>query len=513
MSAPEASTWLEKARAAQAAGDLLAAYNHCLEAVQRDPRHARTLVAIGLALYRSRQSAAAMEAFDRAARADPKLAEAWANLAALLLEAERFPEATAALNRALSLAPALADLHALRGDLLRLTGEIGDAVGAYARAVELGPDAPAFLNKLSSAQRLVGDVSSAEMTLRRLLTIDPSFGLARVNLGTLCVEQNRVDEGRALLREALSARGLDAEALHEAKSTLLVLADHERCAEAIAQAIAREDDSPITIATHLARDDELGVDEDLLERLAEVLARSTGASFADGFRELDRLTHAWPAIEAHFALHRGDQIDALRATAEIIGTGDAERGVAAGSAAPIAVRELRRHARVIARRGAHAAPRDGAAWEARIRYWHASLMWEHPAVFPGQVKPTPNLVRKNPLVKRVRPEHTVGTLRRFYAGVYRQSPPGPLRAIFVHYAIGEIHPFADGNGRLARFLANFELETAGWHPLVFTDHASRSMLAALNGVRLIGELEPLRDLFLVAASETSALIASLDPRS
>ena len=146
------------------------------------------------------------------------------------------------------------------------------------------------------------------------------------------------------------------------------------------------------------------------------------------------------------------------------------------------------------------------SWEAHLRLWHAMLAWEHPNLFPGQVKPTPNLVVRNPLTTRVRPDNVAGTIRRFFAGAYRDTPPGPWRAALAFYAIVAIHGFADGNGRIARFVANLEFERAGWRPIAPTQRISRSIAAALTVVRILADLEPLVELFARAGAETENLM-------
>lgn len=497
---------LELARAAEAAGDLKAAFAHYREAVRLDARHARALVGIGLALYKSGHVAAATEAFLRATDAQPGLTEAWGNLAAMLGESGQLTAALTALDRALALAPDRADLYALRGDLMRLGGKTRDAAAAYARAVRLRPDAPEFLNKLSSAQRLANDAGAAETSLRRALALAPAFALARVNLGTLCVERLRPDEGRALLRQALAAPGLDAEAHREATVTLAVLDEHARLAPVIAEAVALGNDAPILRTVSTQHDTSLPFDESLLATLAEVADKAARAKDARGFARGGDAWPGWPAVEAHFALHLGDSPEAVRQTASQLAT---PYDPGSGEPASKTLRDLYRHVRAIEGGQASALPEGGAAWEARLRFWHALLAWEHPEFFPGQVKPTPNLFVGNPLVTRTRPENVAGTFRRFFAGAYRDAPPGPWRAALVHFAINAIHGFADGNGRLARFAANRELESAGFHPIVLTDRASESVEAALNGVRFLADLEPLVEIFARAGAETETLVESL----
>jgi hypothetical protein len=53
-----------------------------------------------------------------------------------------------------------------------------------------------------------------------------------------------------------------------------------------------------------------------------------------------------------------------------------------------------------------------------------------------------------------------GTLLRGFAVSGRISDPF-ARAVFVHFLVAEVHPFADGNGRSARMAMNAELSAAG----------------------------------------------------
>lgn len=80
-----------------------------------------------------------------------------------------------------------------------------------------------------------------------------------------------------------------------------------------------------------------------------------------------------------------------------------------------------------------------------------------PEVNPGQYKTVANRAGGTLFVS---PEMVEGTLRaawRFYATL----APGFARAIFALFSLAEVHPFADGNGRAARALANAELSAAG----------------------------------------------------
>ena len=61
----------------------------------------------------------------------------------------------------------------------------------------------------------------------------------------------------------------------------------------------------------------------------------------------------------------------------------------------------------------------------------------------------------------------------------------------LHLAFATIHPYADGNGRMARLLANLPLLRAGWQPLVIDLSERRNYISLLGDYTLArGEIKP-----------------------
>jgi fido (protein-threonine AMPylation protein) len=88
-----------------------------------------------------------------------------------------------------------------------------------------------------------------------------------------------------------------------------------------------------------------------------------------------------------------------------------------------------------------------------LRSWHHTIMQGRPDKHPGDFKEIPNQAGRTLFVD---PALTVGTLRRGFElsrGIH--TPFG--RAVFLMFMISEVHPFDDGNGRLARAVCNAEL--------------------------------------------------------
>lgn len=134
--------------------------------------------------------------------------------------------------------------------------------------------------------------------------------------------------------------------------------------------------------------------------------------------------------------------------------------------------------------------------EAWIRGLHSTLCraqqvyWVQTEVGPqeqdlpiGEYKRYPNhVVQPNGTIHSYAPVlETAPEVRRLVDELNSASflaAPATLQAAFAHYAFVAIHPFADGNGRVARALASVYLYRAGSIPLlVLVEHRSEYMAA------------------------------------
>jgi Fic family protein len=84
--------------------------------------------------------------------------------------------------------------------------------------------------------------------------------------------------------------------------------------------------------------------------------------------------------------------------------------------------------------------------------------------------------------------------------------PPEVEAAWLHHRFAQIHPFQDGNGRVARALASLVFIRAGWFPLVVTrDDRERYVDALEAGDK--GDLEPLVNQF--SALQRKAFVNAL----
>ena len=97
---------------------------------------------------------------------------------------------------------------------------------------------------------------------------------------------------------------------------------------------------------------------------------------------------------------------------------------------------------------------------AQLRARHADQMAERPEVSPGEFKVQANRAGNTEFVD---PKLVRGTLlegSRILPSV-PSVPAGTARALLAMFLVSEVHPFTDGNGRLARLVMNAELSVVG----------------------------------------------------
>src|SRR5438552_3773461 len=97
---------------------------------------------------------------------------------------------------------------------------------------------------------------------------------------------------------------------------------------------------------------------------------------------------------------------------------------------------------------------------------------------PGRFKADPNRARSTLFVA---PELVEGTLAKGFE-IYRGLTSPLHRAVFMMFLISEVHPFADGNGRIARIMMNAELVAAGENRVVVPTVYRNNYLMALKAL-------------------------------
>lgn len=147
------------------------------------------------------------------------------------------------------------------------------------------------------------------------------------------------------------------------------------------------------------------------------------------------------------------------------------------------------------------APRSADELLALLQRRHATLLRERPDKRPGQCKEQANQAGNTSFVE---PELVRGTLHQGFT-CYAALEHPLARAMMVMFIVSEVHPFDDGNGRLARIMMNAELVRGGLSRLFITTSYRQDYLRALR--RLSRQRDP--GLYLRMLDRAQAFTAGL----
>lgn len=451
--------------------------------------------------FAQREFATAAQAFERAARADRGRFEGWVNLGVCQLELGQTELALDCLQRAALLAPGQGIAHQLLGDALRAAERGDEALAAYRRAVALAPSADAH-NKLGCLLRNRWQLAEAEQSLRGAVQADPEHAYASVNLGTLLVLLARFDEARTILQAEMS-KLIPPDAYYEAARALLMLDERQRLAPVVEQGFAAGDFASVIDALRATPAGLLEPDAEIMAFLEALTASAQSLPAEPPASETFGAHGDWPLVEAHFSLHRGDAPDAFQATRAALAQDPGDPALAA----------VARYARAVAQRRL---PRLQALHdecpEAALRHAHWLLLAgdESVSLQPGHFKLQPNEVQVNTLVGRAAPERVVGTLRRFFGELLPTVANADARAGLLFMAIVRCHCFVDGNGRVARFLVNHEMERGGLAPVVIPAQLRAGWRESLfSPVYERRTIEPLLEFFAACRSFSARFMEQL----
>lgn len=132
-------------------------------------------------------------------------------------------------------------------------------------------------------------------------------------------------------------------------------------------------------------------------------------------------------------------------------------------------------------------PDDFHDLEALLRSRHRTITGGRAEMRPGEFKSVPNRAGATIFVD---PGLVRGTLEQGF-GYWRSLETPFQRAVFAMFLVAEVHPFAGGNGRVARIMMNAELVAGGDERIVVPTVFRSSYLAALRALSRTGRPEPL----------------------
>jgi hypothetical protein len=146
-------------------------------------------------------------------------------------------------------------------------------------------------------------------------------------------------------------------------------------------------------------------------------------------------------------------------------------------------------------------PRDFAEFERLLKRRHAEIMRARPEKLPGEYKVEPNRAGSTQFVA---PALVRGTLEKGFV-VYRSLSTPFERAVLMMFLVAEVHPFVDGNGRIARIMMNAELVAAHEQRIIIPTVYRGNYLAALKAITNRTSPEPIIRMLDYAQRFTQAI--------
>jgi len=147
-------------------------------------------------------------------------------------------------------------------------------------------------------------------------------------------------------------------------------------------------------------------------------------------------------------------------------------------------------------------PHSPEQFIALLKKRHHFLMLVRHDKNPGEFKKIANRAGDTVFVK---PELVAGTLEQSFE-LYKTLETGIKRAIFTMFCVSEIHPFDDGNGRIARIMMNAELAAVNQCRIIIPTVYRDDYLLALR--RLSRAHDP--DAYIKMLTRAQAFTASID---
>lgn len=147
-------------------------------------------------------------------------------------------------------------------------------------------------------------------------------------------------------------------------------------------------------------------------------------------------------------------------------------------------------------------PDSGSDLIELIKERHAFFMADHPGANAGIFKEESNRAGNTVFVQ---PQLVRGTLLKSF-NLYNSLKSPICKAMFIMFVISEVHPFTDGNGRLARIMMNAELVKEGKSKIIIPTSYREDYLLTLR--KLSRTKEP--DSYIEMLKKAQAFTSEID---
>ena len=445
----------------------------------------------------------AIACYQQATAAAPRRIESWINLGSAQLQHGAFQAAIASLEQATKCQADHPLTPQLLGDAWRGLGNIEAAIDQYRTAVSI-ERSPMALNRLACALRTQAPSEEPRKLYLEAMQRAPQFSLARVNYATelvACGDIEKAHEQLALLK----TMPLSPPEQQEIESIAIALSEFERLSPAIRNLLETDNNESLISALANTPSSALSVDAQAMQSVESYVKDSVLRDTTETL-SCECLPEDWALIEAAFMVPAIESVSDYVALKTQFESQEPLAGVL--------LETWDMWQAVQASRGPEVQLLDPMIAELHLRHWHALATRTLDHVTSGHFKQVQNWSSASPNHHRVIPSKASGTLRHFFAQHYEGLPQGLAGTAAMYLALLDLHPFSDGNSRVAMTWVNRELEWQGYWPMVFDREIGLHGLlgkAVLHARHHRGDLTGLIEVFSMGQQAAKQFVADLAP--
>ncbi len=287
LSARSVEAQMSVGRLEEREGNAQLALNCYLTASKLDPSFAPAYIAMGNAQLLLDKTREAEESYRKAIALDPESPDAHFNLANVLRADGRVLEAIELYRIALDFSPKGApDIQNNLGLALSELGQHKEARTALTKSIEIAGDSSDGWFNLAKQATLVGDLATAELHLRKVLSLNPGHTGAHLELGNLMRADGRLEEAVAIYRKLIALSPNDAAAWNNLGATLtdLRLTDDAEAAFRKATSLdPKSDEAFFNLGKHLSLFGDESAAVEMLQHALSLNPRNAAAYTQLGF--------------------------------------------------------------------------------------------------------------------------------------------------------------------------------------------------------------------------------------
>lgn len=481
------------------------AANHRFESIIKDfPDDSRAHLLFAEHLQNQGRVPEAADKLEQSLKIKSDVAENWAALAMLRLAENRYGEVVIAASKALELDPAAVAPRLSRAKAYCQAAQWDRGLSDYREIDKSMPDNPFVLLGLGACLAGLGEFDEALHVLRKALQIKPDLAELKLDIALVLASLGRIEDALNDFEVLLRASDLPKTVRETVVIAQTVLQENRRLESIIKDASESGDITGLQHALLQAPEVLLQTDSQTNERLQAMAQACQKWVVDDVVTDGASVDPLLDPVQIAFV----EACLLCRAADKAVDMANIWRAIHMAQSNVSLLDEKQRNVfgvwrSVLDRGHLPIALNDHSKGEAWLRYWHFRVLHDKAAALPGFFKFSRNSIGVH---QTTAPQYLIESVRMLMNETAPGVPAGEARAVYMLAAINEIHAFTDGNGRLARFVFNRELQQAGLQTILFFPDMRKTMTECLQAAQYQNDFKPFQQALLQARSGTKTLL-------